>query len=128
MREYYYTKILGTIVGIVTIIMTIGMVGWYLFGVGLSNALNGSQSSPNPVMFIYSFLLFIAGLVTIIGAFKLRYRAWQLGYTLWLLLTGVTLVVVFFISFGAIGTTYEILILVVGISYLVISYFTYKRK
>lgn len=130
MKEYMYTKTLGVIVGTLTICAAIGFGLLSLIGMGLSKALNTdydySSTDRLPMKILIILLLF--GLITIIGSFRLKSKAWKFFYIGFCLLLGIGFVVGFFISLGSIGTKSEIFILFIGIIYLLLGYFAKRKK
>lgn len=130
MKEYTYTKTLGSIVGVLAIFLAIGFGILSFLGKGLSKALNtGSDYGIDDkwLGITFAFLLLFA-LITVVGVFFLKNKAWRVFYIGFCLLVGIGLVLTFFISFGAIGFKSEVFILCVGIVYLGLSYLTKSRK
>lgn len=128
MKEYIYTKTLGIIVGTLTIFVAIGFGILSLIGMGLSKAFNtGNEYSASNILVMVSLLL-LCGLITGIGAFRLKSRAWKIFYIGFCLILGVVFIVAFFISFGSIGLKNEIFILCIGIIYLLLGYLAKREK
>jgi hypothetical protein len=131
MKEYMYTRILGVIVGTLTIIGAIGFGILSLIGISLSNALNSGtdySSAEKSVAIIVFLLLLISGLMTLIGSTKLKNKAWYTFYTVFCLILGIGCIVTFFISFGSIGYKNELFIIGIGITYLLLFYLVKKGK
>ena len=130
MKEYMYTRILGVIVGTLTIIGAIGFGVLSLIGISLSNALSGTDysSAEKSLAIIVFLLLLISGLMTLIGSTKLKNKAWNTFYTVFCLILGIGFIVIFFISFGSIGYKNELFIIGIGITYLLLVYLVKKRK
>ena len=130
MKEYMYTRILGVIVGTLTIIGAIGFGVLSLIGISLSNALSGTDysSAEKSLAIIVFLLLLISGLMTLIGSTKLKNKGWNTFYTVFCLILGIGFIVIFFISFGSIGYKNELFIIGIGITYLLLVYLVKKRK
>jgi hypothetical protein len=130
MKEYVYTKTLGVIAGTLTIIGAIGFVILSLIGMSLSKALNGTHdhSSMGSSVIMILCILFLCGLITAVGSFKLKSKGWKIFYTGYCFILGTACVITLFISFGSLGTHNEIFILCMGIIYLLLSYLTNRKK
>jgi hypothetical protein len=130
MKEYMYTKTIGVILGILTIFVAIGFGILSFIGMGLSKALNTGydSSSTDRYPLIILILLLLFGLITGIGPFKLKHKAWKIFYTGFCLILGTCFVVIFFVSFGALGFKNEIFILCMGIIYLLLGYLAKRKK
>lgn len=130
MKEYMYTKILGVIVGTLTIIGAIGFGVLFLIGIGLSNALSGTDysSSEKSLAIIVFLFLFISGVITLIGTTKLLNKGWNTFYAVYCFILGIGCIVTFFISLGSIGNKNELFIIGIGITYVLLAYLVKKRK
>ncbi|MEH7009774.1 hypothetical protein V7087_03000 [Neobacillus niacini] len=130
MNEFVYTKLLGVIVGTLTIFVAIGFGILSFIGIGLSNALNTGtdySSSSHYILLIFISLI-LCGFITSIGAFKLKKTVWRIFYMYFCLILGLGFVATFLISFGSIGSKNEILLLSVGMVYLLLGYLVKKKK
>ncbi|MCR2823451.1 hypothetical protein [Lederbergia panacisoli] len=119
-----YTKILGIIVGGLTILAAIGFGILFLIGMGLSN---DQSSSVSPAATIIIVLL-LFGLITGIGPFKLKNKTWKTFYIGFCLILGICFVLFFIISIGAIGSINEYFILGLGLIYLGLGYLAFRKK
>lgn len=130
MKEYIYTRILGVIVGTLTIIGAIGFGMLSLIGISLSNALSGTNYSSDEtlVVIIIFLLLLISGLTTLIGSTKLKNKTWNTLYTVFCFILGIGCIVTFIFSFGSIGYKNELFIIGIGITYLLLVYLVKKGK
>ena len=131
MNGYVYTKTLGVIVGTMTIIGAIGFGILFFIGMSLSTALNTSNdysSSDKLAILILMILLLLFGLITGIGSFFLKNKAWKFIYTGLCLTLGFGLIITSLISFGSIGFKNELFIMFIGIIYLVLGHLASKNK
>jgi hypothetical protein len=129
MNEFVYTKSFGMIVGMMTIIAAIGYGILAFIGSSLSQALHSANPEPfSQVTFIVLALLTALGLITAIGALGLNSRTWKTLYTAFCILMGFGFVILYFISFGSLGTKIETFILCMGLVYLLLSYLVIRRK
>jgi hypothetical protein len=129
MKEYMYSKTLGVIVGMLTIIAAIGFGLQSFIGMGLSKAWNTGydHSSADTTPMILFIILLVLGFITLIGTFKLENKTWRFIYFGFCLMLGLGFVVLFFISFGSLGLKNELFILCIGLIYLG-SGFLVKKK
>lgn len=71
MKEYMYTKIFGSMVGMLVIVAGLGFGLLYFIGMSLSKALNTGHEyfsvGQSPILILIIFLVF--GLITVIGGF-----------------------------------------------------------
>jgi hypothetical protein len=128
MKEYMYTKTLGVIVGTLTIFVAIGFGILAFIAMGLSKNTGYDSSSTDRYPLLILILLLLFGLITGIGSFKLNRKAWKIFYTGFCFLLGTGFVVVFFVSFGALGFKNEIFILCMGIIYILLGYLAKRKK
>jgi len=129
-NDFLLAKTVGMIVGALTVILSI-FIGFLAFvGMGMSNAFNGGYdtSATYHTNIMIFFIMLLLGLVTMIGSFRLKSNAWRRFYLVFCLLMGIGIVIVFFMSFGALGRQSEFLILCVGVIYLLLAYLTKKKK
>lgn len=127
MKEYMYTKTLGIIVGILAIFAGIGFGILSLIGIGLSKAWNtGNAVDSSPIIILIIFL--VIGLITSIGAFKLKRKVLSHFYIGFCIMLGIGFLAAFLISFGSLGIKNEIFILCIGIIYLGLGYLAKKKK
>ncbi|ALC87459.1 hypothetical protein AM499_17800 [Bacillus sp. FJAT-22090] len=131
MNGYVYTKTLGVIVGTMTIIGAIVFGILSFIGMSLSTALNKSNdysSSDKLAILILMILLLLFGLITGIGSFFLKNKAWKFIYTGLCLTLGFGLIITCLLSFGSIGFKNELFIMFIGIIYLVLGHLASKNK
>jgi hypothetical protein len=129
MKEYMYTKIFGSIVGMLVIVAGLGFGLLYFIGMSLSKALDTGHEyfsvGQSPILILIIFLVF--GLITVIGGFKLKRKAGAMFYIGFCTSLGIAFIVTFMISYGALGYKSEILIVCIGMIYLGLGYLA-KRK
>jgi hypothetical protein len=130
MKDYFFTKMVAVIVGTLTIVAAIGLGILSFIGMGLSNAFNSGQepSATSGFALIIVIILLCFGLFTGIGSFWLRGKVWRAFYMGFCIILGIGFVVVFFISFGALGFKNEIFLLCIGIIYLWLGYLVKRKK
>lgn len=127
MKEYMYTKILGVIVGLLTILVATGFGILLFIGIGLSKAFStGYDHSATEILTIV-ILLFL-GLITGIGSFKLKSNLWRNFYIVYCIMVGLGFIITFFISIGSIGFIFEIFILFIGAIYILLGYLAKGKK
>ncbi|GIN71102.1 hypothetical protein J14TS2_15770 [Bacillus sp. J14TS2] len=128
MEEYTYTKILGAIVGMMTILIAVGFSILSFIGMGLSKAFNtGNDYSPSLIIFVF-LLLFILGIVTGYGPFRLNHKAWYYIYIGLCLALGIGCVLAFIISLGSLGVKNELSILCIGMIYILLGFLVKRKK
>ncbi|MGX1266060.1 multisubunit Na+/H+ antiporter MnhB subunit [Rossellomorea marisflavi] len=129
MKGYRITKVVGITAGFATILVAIGFGILALLAEGLSKSW-GSNQKPDehtPSYMIIFLLILLLGVVTSIGTFGLRNKMWRFLYNSFSVVMGMGFVSMFFVTFGALGTKGELLLLSVGVVYLFLGYITYKR-
>jgi hypothetical protein len=125
-----YSKILGTFIGILTIIVTLGFGFLFLIGMGLNRAFSTELDrtpTEGPILLIL-IMLVISGFITAIGPFSLKKTAGKVTFVGYCFILGFVGLVVFFISAGALGNGFEYTILSMGIAYFLLGYFILKEK
>ncbi|MGV3466390.1 MAG: hypothetical protein ACO1OT_13995 [Heyndrickxia sp.] len=130
MNDYTYTKLLGIFISVLTIIGAIGFGLLSLLGIGLAKALNTEYvySFQDGLPIIIAFICFLLGIITFIATFRLKRKAGRSFFIGYCYLIGFSLVISFFISFGALGTKNELFIICMGILYLLLGYLAKRRK
>ena len=130
MGKYKMSKTMGMILGTIMIIVTLGYGLLYLLGTSLGKAL-GSEietTARDQFTLVILFSIGLGGVLTGIGSFGIKFKGWRYGYLGFCMLIGVALLFTFFISRGALGTTYEFLILCLSILYFLLGYLVKKEK
>jgi membrane protease YdiL (CAAX protease family) len=127
MKEFIFTKTLGIIVGALTIVLAIGFGLLSFIGMSLGNALNSSTADAAPHILPIVLSLLLSGIITAMGSFWVKGRRGRVFYSGFSFVMGIALVIVFFLSLGALGTEEEIFILCVGIIYLLLGFLAKKR-
>lgn len=130
MKEFGITKILGSIVGVATIMLAFGFGLLALLGMGLASAWNtGYQDSSSGSWAMITFLmLMVTGLLTAIGSLSIKNPGRRIIFSAYCFLLGIACIVMFFVSFGAIGLQSELFILGVGVMYLILGYLAKKKR
>ncbi len=130
MGKYGISKVTGIVLGTIMIIATLGYGFLYLLGTSLGHALQSEidTSSKDQRTLVILMSIFIVGLITSAGTFALNRNAWRIVYVGFCLILGICLLVTFFISIGALGSTYELMILCISIMYFLLVYFVRKEK
>ncbi|MED1469856.1 hypothetical protein [Bacillus salipaludis] len=128
--KYGISKAIGIFLGTITIIAVLGYGFLVLLGTSLGNALNSeidtSAKDQRTLVILMSFL--IVGLITAAGSFGLNRNAWRIVYVWFCLIIGLCLLVTFFISIGALGNTYELMILCISIMFFLLGNLVRKEK
>ncbi|MCM3764475.1 hypothetical protein [Neobacillus niacini] len=130
MGKYRMSKTIGMILGAIIIIVTLGYGLLYLLGTSLGKAL-GSQietTSREKFTLIILFSIGLSGVLTGAGSYGIKFKGWRYFYIGFCMLIGVALLLTFFISRGALGTTFEFLILCLSILYFLLGYLVKKEK
>jgi hypothetical protein len=130
MKEFRYTKSLGIIIGVLTILGAFGFGILAFIGLGLSKALNSGHntSSEEATAIILFICLFLIGFISLMVPFWVNRKAGQIFYIGFCFILGIGLVSSFLISFGALGTKTEIFLLCVGVLYLGVGYLAKRKK
>ncbi|QED46085.1 hypothetical protein [Cytobacillus dafuensis] len=131
MKEYFYTKVLASLVGIVMTILAIIFGLFALIGIGLSNAWsseNSTSTTQYSSVFPIFVMIFSIGLFTFIGSLRLKNKTWNIIYIGLIVLIGIGFIITFFVIWGAIGLKIEIFILFIGFLYICLGYMAYKKR
>ncbi|MBS4192749.1 hypothetical protein KHA94_21700 [Bacillus sp. FJAT-49705] len=131
MKEYFYTKVLASLVGIVMTILAIIFGSLALIGIGLSNewsSENSTSTTQYSSVFPIFVMIFSIGLITFIGSFRLKNKTWSIIYIGLIVLIGICFIITFFVVLGAIGLKIEIFILFIGFLYICLGYMAYKKR
>lgn len=126
-----YSKILGTIIGTLTIIVTLGVGFLFLIGMGLNQAFSTEvDSTPNeqPILYLLIIIsLVISGLITAISPFAIKRKATKVIFIGYCFILGIVGLVVFFISAGALGNGFEYTLLAIGFAFFLLGYLIIKE-
>lgn len=130
MEKYALSKTIGIVLGALTIIATLGYGFLFLLGTSLGQALHSEidTSAPDRLTVLILISLLIVGVITGAGSFGLNWNVWRIIYCGFCLVLGICLLVTFFISIGAIGSTYEFMILCISMMYFWMGYLVKKKK
>ncbi|MCP1123803.1 hypothetical protein CN326_15105 [Bacillus sp. AFS018417] len=130
MEKYRLSKAIGVVLGILTIIVTLGYGFLYLLGTSLGKALHSEidSSATDRLTLVILIGLLIVGVITGAGSFWLNRNVWRVVYFGFCLVLGICLFVTFFISIGALGSIYEFMILCISMMYFLLSYLVRKGK
>lgn len=130
MEKYRLSKAIGVVLGILTIIATLGYGFLYLLGTSLGKALHSEidSSATDRLTLVILIGLLIVGVITGAGSFWLNRNVWRVVYFGFCLVLGICLFVTFFISIGALGSIYEFMILCISMMYFLLSYLVRKGK
>ncbi len=130
MGKYVLSKKIGIVLGILTIIATLGYGFLYLLGTSLGKALNSEidTSATDRLTLVILIGLLIVGVITGAGPFGLNRNVWRIVYFGFCLVLGICLLIIFFISIGALGRTYEFMILCISMMYFLLGYLVRKEK
>ncbi|MGX6444969.1 hypothetical protein ACWM35_17290 [Neobacillus sp. K501] len=123
MNKFVYSKLMGIILGILMLIVGAGVGFLYLLGTSLGGAWNGNiDSTGDQSILIMVAVLLISAFITIVGTFGLKKRAWRIFYMGFSIVAGLCFLIGFILSIGALGLKFELLILMVGLLYLLLTY------
>lgn len=130
MEKYVLSKTIAIVLGALTIIATLGYGFLFLLGTSLGKALHSEidTSATNKLTLLILISLLIVGVITGAGSFGLNWNVWRIVYCGFCLVLGICLLVTFFISIGAIGSTYEFMILCISMMYFWMGYLVKKKK
>jgi hypothetical protein len=130
MEKYVLSKTIAIVLGALTIIATLGYGFLFLLGTSLGQALHSEidTSATNKLTLLILISLLIVGVITGAGSFGLNWNVWRIVYCWFCLVLGICLLVTFFISIGAIGSTYEFMILYISMMYFWMGYLVKKKK
>lgn len=130
MEKYVLSKTIAIVLGALTIIATLGYGFLFLLGTSLGKALHSEidTSATNKLTLLILISLLIVGVLTGAGSFGLNWNVWRIVYCGFCLVLGICLLVTFFISIGAIGSTYEFMILCISMMYFWMGYLVKKKK
>ncbi|WP_242218356.1 hypothetical protein [Bacillus cereus group sp. BfR-BA-01380] len=130
MGKYVLSKTIGVVLGGLTIIATVGYGFLYLLGTSLGKALHSEidSSAIDRLTLVILIGLLIVGVITGAGSFGLNRNVWRIVYFGFCLVLGVCFLVTFFISIGALGSTYEFIILCISMMYFLLGYLVRKEK
>jgi len=129
MGKFQISKTIGMILGVIMIIAVLGYGLLYLLGTSLGKALGSEMETKAKDQFtlVILFSLSLVGVITGIGSYGIKFKRWRFVYIGLCLLAGAALLFAFFISIGALGTTYEFLILFLSILYFLLGYLVKKE-
>ncbi|MFC0271802.1 hypothetical protein ACFFIX_10080 [Metabacillus herbersteinensis] len=129
MGKYVLSKTIGIVLGILMIIATIGYGFLFLLGTSLGKALGSTDTSTSDRLTLVTLIsLLIVGVITVAGSSRLNRNVWRFVYFGFCLVLGICLLVTFFISIGALGSTYEFMILCISMMYFLLGYLVRKEK
>jgi hypothetical protein len=130
MKEFRYTKSLGTIAGVLTILGACGFRLLAFIGLGLSKALNSGHNTSSEEVYASKLfiILLIIGFISVMVTLWVKWKAGQIFYIGFCFILGIGLIAAFFISYGALGIKTEIFLLSVGIFYLGIGFLAKGKK
>ncbi|MDQ0861293.1 hypothetical protein [Bacillus sp. V2I10] len=130
MGEYVLSKTIAIVLGTLTIIGTLGYGFLFLLGTSLGQALQSEidTSATDRLTLLIITSLLIVGVITGAGSFGLNWNVWRIVYFGFCLVLGICLLVTFFISIGALGSTYEFMILCISMMYFLMGYLVKKKK
>ncbi len=129
MNKFFFSKMIGMVLGVLMLIVLIGFSFLYLIGTSLGRALYSNvATSIDPKILLIILILFLSCLITAIGILGLKRRAWSRFYSIFCLVIGVCFVIAFFLSFGALGTAFEILLFIIGLIYFLLAYMVKKER
>ena len=120
MREHKRSKIIGLILGVLLMVAGIGYGLLYLVSV----ALRANEASISSDFFALAILAGIGllGFITIAGPFKIKLNPWKTVFFWFCMIAGTIALIFLFITMGALGTIFEILILSIGLLYFILGY------
>lgn len=123
MNKLVNSKLIGMILGVLILIVVAVFGFLYFLGISLGRALNGNIDSTGDhrTLFMIAILL-ISGLLTVIGTFGLKKRAWRIIYLGFCIVVGLCFLIGFILSLGALGLKFELLIFLIGLLYLLLAY------
>jgi len=127
LKQDTVARILGIVVGVLTLLSAFGFLVLSFIGTSLGRALNSEMEYSLSVPLIIFVILIGVGIVTIIGGNRLKNNNWRKFYLVFSIVIGLSLVISFFVTSGAVGTTHEFIILFIGLIYLALGY-TARRK
>ncbi|UNJ81235.1 hypothetical protein [Metabacillus dongyingensis] len=130
MEKYVLSKTIAIVLGALTIIATLGYGFLFLLGTSLGQALHSNIDTlaTNKLTLLILISLLIVGVITGAGSFGLNWNVWRIVYCGFCLVLGICLLVTFFISMGAIGSTFEFMILCISMMYFWMGYLVKKKK
>jgi hypothetical protein len=130
MEKYVLSKAIGIVCGILTTIASLGYGFLFLLGTSLGKALQSEIDTPahDRLTFVILTSLFIVGVITVAGSFGLNRNVWRIVYFGFCLIIGICFLITFFISIGALGSTYEFMILSICMMYFLLCYLVKKEK
>ncbi|WHY75434.1 hypothetical protein QNH20_14910 [Neobacillus sp. WH10] len=133
MSKLAYSKILGLVLGTLLIIAAAGYGVMFLIGTGLQQAFaaDTNQAPRDNNIFVNLVIIVIPviiGLITARGPFTLKKTAGKVTFASFCFLLGFLVLVFFFISLGALGDSFEYLILAIGIIYFLLGYLIIKEN
>jgi len=128
-----YSKILGLVLGILLIIAAVGYGVLFLIGTGLQQAFASDidQAPTDNNIFVNLVIIVIPviiGLITARGPFALKKTAGKVIFSSFCFILGLLGLMFFFISLGALGDSFEYLILSIGIIYFLLGYLIIKEN
>ncbi|MBT2667237.1 hypothetical protein J7J00_17270 [Bacillus sp. ISL-4] len=130
MGKYVLSKTIAIVLGTLTIIGTLGYGLLFLLGTSLGQALQSEidTSATDRLTLLILISLLIVGVITGVGSFGLNWSLWRVVYFGFCLVLGICLLVTFFISIGALGSTYEFIIFCISMMYFLMGYLVKKKK
>lgn len=130
MEKYVLSKTIAIVLGALTIIAALGYGFLFLLGTSLGQALHSNIDTlaTNKLTLLILISLLIVGIITGAGSFGLNWNVWRIVYCGFCLVLGICLLVTFFISMGAIGSTFEFMILCISMMYFWMGYLVKKKK
>ncbi|USK31203.1 hypothetical protein LIT32_26395 (plasmid) [Bacillus sp. CMF21] len=130
MEKYVLSKTIAIVLGALTIIAALGYGFLFLLGTSLGQALHSNIDTlaTNKLTLLILISLLIVGIITGAGSFGLNWNVWRIVYCRFCLVLGICLLVTFFISMGAIGSTFEFMILCISMMYFWMGYLVKKKK
>lgn len=128
--KYRMSKTIGMILGVIMIIVTLGYGLLYLLGTSLGEALGSEMETTARDQFtlVILFSIGLGGVLTGAGSYGIKFKGWRYLYIGLCMLIGAALLFTFFIARGALGTTYEFLIICLSILYFLLGYLVKKEK
>jgi len=130
MNKYRLSKTIGGVLGTLMVIVSFGYGVLYFLGTSLGNSLGSTIDTTDNDIFFFGMILSICilGVLTGIGCFGLKFKGIRMVYIGLCLIIGMALLVSYFISIGALGKKYEMLILFMSILYFLLGYFVKKER
>jgi hypothetical protein len=130
MGKFVLSKTMGWILGILTIVATIGYGLLFLLGASLGKALNSEMdhSGENQLIFVLFASFFILGIITWLGSLGLNRKGWRMVYYGFCLVLGFVLLASFFMAMGAVGRIYEGMILGISLLYFLLGFLVRNEK